>query len=576
MTDKRYLVLGGGGLVGLQVARRIAYDLKPDTIIIASLYEQEVQDALDSLREMYAGRGVVFIGVHGNIFVRSELTHVGRRDLLTGERREALYDDLLGPIGDAYERSRLVDIIREYRPNVIVDCINTATAISYQDIYTASRQAKQHVDSLLTDVRASANGASADGTAALADRAERAETAFETMLISMAVPQLIRHVTLLNQAMREVGTRLYLKIGTTGTGGMGLNIPYTHGEDKPSAQLMSKTAVAFAHTGLLFLMARTVGGPIVKEIKPGAMIGYADVASRIIREKGFTMQRFTSRAEELGHELVIRTRLDEFGNLGPLELPVVDTGENGMFTKGEFEAITSLRQMEYITPEEIAREVMLEIIGSNTGQDVIAAINSSVMNPTYRAGYLRQQALDELTHLEQETGTHSVALGQLGPPQLSKLLWEGELLNLVYGTLHGVLAESAESIAHTLYDFVTHNDNVRQTITSIGVPILAPDGRTLIRGPFIRIPEHPGLDPLTVPVAPGDIDTWANKGWVDLRPTNCARWRARFEAMSAMRRQIRLKGSAAITRQGYTSDDIRIGTIVGWIFSNEEDGYRIK
>lgn len=28
--------------------------------------------------------------------------------------------------------------------------------------------------------------------------------------------------------MSESGTRLYLKVGTTGTGGMGLNIPYTH------------------------------------------------------------------------------------------------------------------------------------------------------------------------------------------------------------------------------------------------------------------------------------------------------------------------------------------------------------
>ena len=72
-----------------------------------------------------------------------------------------------------------------------------------------------------------------------------------------------QHVILLKQAMEECGTRLYLKIGTTGTGGMGLNIPYTHGEDKPSAALMSKTAIAFAHTGLLFLMARTVGSPVV-------------------------------------------------------------------------------------------------------------------------------------------------------------------------------------------------------------------------------------------------------------------------------------------------------------------------
>ena len=47
-----------------------------------------------------------------------------------------------------------------------------------------------------------------------------------------------------------------------------LNIPYTHGEDKPSPQLLNKTAVAFAQTGMLFLMGRTPGGPIINRWWP--------------------------------------------------------------------------------------------------------------------------------------------------------------------------------------------------------------------------------------------------------------------------------------------------------------------
>ena len=34
MTDQTYLILGGAGLVGLQVARRIAHDLKPKKVVI--------------------------------------------------------------------------------------------------------------------------------------------------------------------------------------------------------------------------------------------------------------------------------------------------------------------------------------------------------------------------------------------------------------------------------------------------------------------------------------------------------------------------------------------------------------
>ncbi len=568
MNDKCFLILGGGGLVGLQIARRIANDLAPERIVIASLYPEEVREALEELRRMFGHLPTHFEGVAGNVFVRSAFADKSRSWLLESyARREELYDDLLGPVDEAYDRSYLVEIIRRYRPDVIVDSINTATAISYQNVYVASKLAKREVDTLLERVA----GRDLDGARAIWKETERA---FETLILSQAVPQLVRHVILLNRVMREVGTRLYLKIGTTGTGGMGLNIPYTHGEDRPSATLMSKTAVAFAHTGLLFLMARTVGGPIVKEIKPGAMIGYADVTCRTIKEHGRTVYRYTSREDALDEALILRDSEDRFTTLGTLDLPVVDTGENGLFTKGEFEAITSLRQMEFITPEEIAREVVLEIAGSNTGRDVIAAVDGAVMNPTYRAGYLRQQALDELTRLEQETGTHSVALGQLGPPHLSKLLWEAELMRIEFGTLAEVLAHPPEEIAATLYERVRADDDLRHTITSIGLPVLAPDGRTLIRGPFIRIPEVAGER--VVPIGAGDVDRWAAKGWVDLRPANFTRWQERFRAMERARHRLRGRGSAAITRQAYLFDDIRPGTIVGWIFNNEEGGYRIK
>ncbi|MEK7278677.1 MAG: hypothetical protein AAB427_15105, partial [Chloroflexota bacterium] len=446
------------------------------------------------------------------------------------------------------------------------DSINTATAISYQDTYTGSVIAKREIDDLRGRVRA--------GDAAAAKHEwKEAERAFETLLISQSVPQLIRHVLLINRAMREVGTRLYIKIGTTGTGGMGLNIPYTHSEDKPSAKLMTKTAIAFAHTGLLFLMARTAGGPVVKEIKPGAMIGYADISLRTIREGGQPVKMYAPKTFPLEGKLPLRLPAADFETLGDFAVPVVDTGENGLFTKGEIETITSLRQMEFITPEEIALECVLEIKGSNTGRDVIAAVDGAVMNPTYRAGVLRQQALTDLEKLEAQTGTHSVALGNLGPPEISKLLWEAELLQIVYGTLHEVLAQTPEAISAALFARLQDDVKLKQAIVSIGVPILTPDGAQLIRGPFVRIPEVAGASEMDV--CEGDVDRWAAKGWVDLRPANFAHWQSRFEKMERSRQSLRGKGSAAVTRESYLFDEIRIGALVGWIFNNEEEGYRI-
>lgn len=564
-----FLILGGAGLVGKQVARRIAAYLNPRKIVIVSLFEQDVQEALEELRQEFR-KGVEWAGEWGNVFVRQQYVSKSRSQLLSDPgTRETLYADLFGSLDDTYENSQLVSLIREHKPDVIVDSINTATAISYQDVDKASAVAKRQVESLLDALGSGDLGAAQDHQSSV-------EMAFETLVLSQALPQLVRHAQILDRAMREVGTRLYLKIGTTGTGGMGLNIPYTHSEDKPSSQLMTKTAVGFAHTGLMFLMARTPGGAIVKEIKPGAMIGYADISHRVIRSKstGIVTYTYSSCVQPLGDRLTLRESTNGYQQVGELTIPVADTGENGLFAKGEFEAITSLRQMEFVTPEEIALEVMLEIKGGNTGRDVIGAIDGAVINPSYRAGYLRQQALADMYRLEAEHQVYSVALGQLGPPELSKLLWEAQLLKIEYGTFSEMLTHKPEKIAERLYQHVGSNAKLSQAITSIGVPILAPDGDHVIRGPFIKIPEI--KDDTEIAIRPGDVDKWAAKGWVDLRASNFVNWQKRFKRMEETRQRTRGRGSATVSREVYVFDEIRIGEVVGWIFNNEEGGYRIK
>ena len=569
-----FLILGGAGLVGKQIAHRIATDtsLSPHKIVIASLYHAEVEKALAEFQKIQTHSTIEWAGEHGNIFVRSEYADENPRRLLADPpHRKVLFADLYDKIEDTYERSHLVSIIRKHKPDVIIDSINTATAISYQNVYIASSQAKQQVEDLLAALQLGE-------IQRASDHMESTSHALYELLLSQSLPELIRHVLLLNKVMVECSTRLYLKIGSTGTGGMGLNIPYTHSEDKPSSQLITKTAVAFAHTGLLFLMARTAGGPIVKEIKPGALIGYADVDLRKIPERGKPdkiMQRYTDQTENLGSHLMLHQDENLYHNLGALELPIIDTGENGLFTMGEFETITAMGQMEFITPEEIAHEVVLEIQGSNTGRDVIAAIDGAVMNPTYRAGYLRHQALTDLSRLEAQTGTHSVALGHLGPPELSKLLWEAELLKRRYETFTSILVNPPEELSQELSMLLLseRNEQIRQTIVSLGLPILLPDGTQIIRGPRISIPdsiEH------TVRITEEDVDAWAQKGWVDLRPKNMAIWQERFRKMENSRQRIRGHGSAAVTIEGYIYDTIRIGEVVGWIFNNEHDGYRSK
>ena len=564
-SDRCFLVLGGAGLVGAQVVREIARHLEPERIVVASLFRGEVREFLHDVRREFPQ--VDFVGAWGDLFVRDEFSMERRKRILQSRvNRDKLYQDLFDSLDDAYEQSALVQLIQQYKPDVVVDSINTATAISYQDVESMSRQTYDLLQELQRIV-------DHQDLAALVEFGRTLEENVSTLMISQAIPQLIRHVQMIHRAMCEVKTRLYLKIGTTGTGGMGLNIPYTHSEDKPSGKLMSKTAVAFAHSGLLFLMARTPDGPLVKELKPAAMIGYRQVSYRTIKRGGRPQWRYQFQTTPLDDALLLRGDENQYERLGKLHMAGVDTGENGFFARGEFEAITHLNQMESVTPEEIAQQAVLEIKGSNTGYDIIAGIDSSIITPSYRAGVLRQTALDKLARIEEETHSHSVALGQLGPPQLSKLLYEAHLLKLNYQTLTNVIETPATEMAETIYDFLLNHEALATQIVSIGVPILAPDGRTLIRGPRINIPESIYHE---LPIENGSVDAWATKGWIDLRPDNFRVWHDRFERMQRTQHMLHTRGTSSVTMKTYLYDTIEIGSVVAWLFNNDEKGYRIK
>jgi len=269
--------------------------------------------------------------------------------------------------------------------------------------------------------------------------------------------------------------------------------------------------------------------------------------------------------------------IEGYTKQGKLEVAIVDTGENGVFTAGEFAAITALGQMEYITPEEIAQVVVHEIRGANTGQDIISALDGSVLNPSYKAGLLRNAAMHDLAEAELSSGIPSVALGRLGPPELSKLLFEAHLLKSAFGDFKSILDEklSLAGMAKAMKD-VLGASGVSKTAPSIGIPVLLPDGKSILRGPRINVPEVAGRSSTIEINKRSDVDKWAKKGWIDLRPANMKRWRARFSAMVEARRDLQAAGSAAATIQTYTGTTLEIGEVVAWIFNNEMGGHRVK
>jgi hypothetical protein len=225
-----------------------------------------------------------------------------------------LLDDLYGDLSDAVlEGRRSARCCCRSRPRIVMDCINTATAFAYQNVFNSAARC----------------GSCGSGSVPAAD--------VERLLATMYLPQLIRHVQIALEAMRRAGTGFYVKVGTAGTGGMGLNIPFTHSEERPSRMLLAKASVAGAHSLLLYLMARTPGAPAVKEIKPTAAISWKRIGFGEVTAAAAPSQRSMPTEPCRWPRLPTRRRT---GCGPPLTGVFVDAGENGLFSLGEFETLT--------------------------------------------------------------------------------------------------------------------------------------------------------------------------------------------------------------------------------------------
>lgn len=566
IEGKKVMVLGGWGLVGMAICRQIL-DENPRELVVLSLTESEAKEACEILRATQKTDAVI-TPQWGNIFVRDTMQGLSRVEILEDDRyRNWLIEDIMeGLSEELLRRSYLYQTVNGVRPDILIDCINSATAVAYQDVFQGYYHLKGELQAFKQNKTYS----------------EHFVTEVEKILCTLYIPQLIRHVQILYEAMRRSSTGFYVKIGTSGTGGMGLNIPYTHSEEKPSRTLLSKSSVAGAHSMLLFLMARTPDAPITKEIKPTAAIAWKRIAYGEIKKNGRAVELYDCPSEKaitLGDRFDTRDAHNAVKLDGKvLKSVFVDTGENGIFSYGEFSAISSAGQMELVTPEEIAKNVVYEIRGGNTGHDIINALDNATMGPTYRAGLMRQSALETMQELMKEHDCESVAFELLGPPRLSKLLYEAHVLKKICGSMANIQETDSDTLADKAEALIQSDQDLRVSMLSIGIPILLKDGQRLLRGPEIKIPSFRGE--YERDITPESVNAWARDGWVDLRASNLEKWKERikliFEEIESIPEGDTSSRFERDRSYWLKDEELNIGKVVGWIFSNEEHGRRMK
>ncbi len=563
IKNKVVMILGGWGLVGNAVTRKLVVE-NPKQMIITSLRQSEAEEAVAHLYEEFPDKEKdYFIPWWGDLFIRYDYKDQNRLDVLNDpDKRQVVLKDVMEELSEeTLKASSIYQLISRFKPQIVIDSINTATGIAYQDIYTTYRTVKK----------------------AIKDKVEYEQMVAHTekLMCTLYVPQLIRHIQIIYNSMERAGTEIYIKVGTSGTGGMGLNIPYTHSEEKPSRVLLSKSSVAGAHTLLLFLMGRTPGGPIIKEIKPTALIAWKKIAYGEIKKRGMPVQIEDVKLENavpLKDKFLICQQIPSTQTGETLKAVYIDTGENGIFARGEFETITAQKQMEFVTPEEIADSLIYEIKGGSSGHDIINALDNATLEPTYRAGYMQHMAIKKLERLEKEYNKRSVAFELLGPPRLSKLLYEIHLISLHCKTMFDILKETPEALSQKCFDTIKTDSNLKNEILSIGIPLLLPDGKNLLRGNIMKIPPYRGDNELDV--NDENINTWAKEGWVDLRVDNMDRWQKRIKGLIDEAESISEFDTSSMhvrTREYWDNfEEINIGKVCSWIFIHEEKGNRMK
>jgi hypothetical protein len=321
-------------------------------------------------------------------------------------------------------------------------------------------------------------------------------------------------------------------------------------------------------------MARTPEAPAVKEIKPTAAISWKAIAQGPIRRAGLPVLRSDalrplpiSEAFEAEVEADAWTTLEE-----PLEGVYVDSGENGLFAASEFETLTALGLMEFVTPEEIAENVIREIRGIPSVEGCGGGAGRGTMGPTYRAGILRSAGARAdggdgggvrgtawgLVRDARPAPALEAPLRGRHPQTTSRRRWRGGAR-----TRSGGLSERARAL-------IEEDADLRQRILSIGLPILLPDGETLLRGPRVKVLPEEGESV--------DLQVLVDRGWVDLGADNWLRWRDRFRGFrDDVASRVGLEsGSRGDHEYGDAAGAIRPGRMGAWIFRYEDRGERIK
>jgi hypothetical protein len=232
----------------------------------------------------------------------------------------------------------------------------------------------------------------------------------------------------------------FLQLGTTGAGGLGFNIPFTHGEATAELPIIHKAAFSGIITSLLVLLSRSFeeGAMRVSEVKPGLAV-FADA---VVRE----------------------TSPDSWS------CTTLDGGESGAYTYQELALLT--QWMGFTTVKRIADRIMNVISDTPSehrvaAHDVTSALNASIVAQDESDEKAKAATLREMQAADRDAanGSFVIASGNLGPAEITADLILGRAL--IAGGELGQALRNDPAIRATLAYLTDKNPKLGMTVLKL-------------------------------------------------------------------------------------------------------------
>lgn len=541
MIKNRRILILGAGQIGEACAIRFIKD-RPKEIILHTLFKEEALLSVKNIEEVVNPKETKLTPSWGNVLVPKELAHTEKNDLINDSGNlKKLLEYYYGNLSDKLLlNSSLYQIVKKHRPNLIIDAINTATVVGYlDDPYSLPRKILSELSS---------------------DKKQNWLFTCTKVLSSAIIPSLIRFTQVIQKVLKNFNIDYYIKVSTTGLGGMGINLMYTHGDiNEPgmSSGILGKVAAAGVFHQLMWSLSHTPGYNI-RIVTPSALVGWQPVKFGKFRSHGKNLPVIDNEVTTHLKEGKILETKKYVKKSGYLEIPYVDSGENSAYSLYEMETITALGQMESITREEVAEAVYESTCGS-TKYDLLTAMDYATLGPTYAASFKRNKVLNSLRQIQNKKRVPSIATNNLGPT-VSKHLFELYiLLDLNNYDAEAVIKQSPLKLSELAKKYVLKNNIVRKQALSLGLPILF-DGNEALTGDHHFVPDmsHENI------VSKENVDKWADAGWIDLRKRSIENWQKWFRKVLE-EYENNSSPNLTLNYQAIKSGDI--GEVLGLIYS---------